>query len=104
MRLISGTTIDAMAMRHPAAGPGLRNIRSIMRQAKWTCMNDITSAAPGHPSPVSASRVVFNINHNNFRLIVDLHFPSQAIWVKWFGTHAEYDCIDPASAENYGDF
>ena len=45
-------------------------------------------------SIVSASRVVFNIRGNEFRLVVSINFTYQVIFIKWLGTHREYDRID----------
>jgi mRNA interferase HigB len=48
-------------------------------------------------SIVSANRVVFNIRGNHYRLVVGINYEHQAIFIKWLGTHAEYDKIDVLS-------
>ena len=45
-------------------------------------------------SVVSADRVVFNIKGNDYRLVAAVDFEKHIVWVKWIGTHAEYDDID----------
>ncbi len=45
-------------------------------------------------SILSGKRVVFNINGNKYRLIVDIEYRLKIVFVVWFGTHAEYDLID----------
>jgi len=45
-------------------------------------------------SVVSADRVVFNIKGNDYRLVAAVDFEKHIVWVKWIGTHAEYDHID----------
>jgi mRNA interferase HigB len=45
--------------------------------------------------------VVFNIHGNDFRLIADIYFPKEVLFVKFLGTHAEYDRVD---AETVNDF
>ena len=45
-------------------------------------------------SVVSADRVVFNIKGNDYRLVTAVDFEKHIVWVKWIGTHAEYDRID----------
>jgi mRNA interferase HigB len=45
-------------------------------------------------SILKKSRVIFNISGNNFRLIADINYEFSVVYVKWFGTHAEYDKID----------
>lgn len=45
-------------------------------------------------SVVSADRIVFNIKGNDYRLVTAGDFEKQIVWIKWIGTHAEYDRID----------
>jgi mRNA interferase HigB len=45
-------------------------------------------------SIVSADRIVFNIKGNDFRLIVAVDFEKGIVWIKWIGTHRDYDRID----------
>ena len=40
------------------------------------------------------NRVVFNIKGNNYRLIVMINFHYQMIWIRFIGTHKEYDRIE----------
>lgn len=63
-------------------------------------MNDVVKSRLFHPSPVSLDRVVFDIAGNKFRLICAIDFTRRVVYVKWFGTHAEYNRIDAASVEN----
>jgi mRNA interferase HigB len=43
---------------------------------------------------VSADRIVFNIKGNDYRLVVAVDFEKAIVWIKWIGTHADYDQID----------
>jgi len=56
-------------------------------------MSDIKARYP-HASVVDAERVVFNIGGNKYRLVVKVYFPARAVYVKFVGTHAEYDRLD----------
>ena len=40
------------------------------------------------------NRIVFNIRGNNYRLIVKINFQYQMTWIRFIGTHKEYDRID----------
>ncbi|HEY9900182.1 MAG TPA: type II toxin-antitoxin system HigB family toxin [Pantanalinema sp.] len=53
-------------------------------------------------SIVSNDRVVFNIKGNSYRLIVAIDYTRQVIFIKWVGSHREYDKID-AEEVQYGD-
>jgi mRNA interferase HigB len=48
----------------------------------------------GTASLVSGERVVFNIKGNDYRLIVAVDFEKGIVWIKWIGTHRDYDKID----------
>lgn len=50
-------------------------------------------------SIVNAERIVFNIKGNDYRLVVAIDFDKSIIWIKWIGTHKEYDHIDAAKVE-----
>ena len=45
-------------------------------------------------SIVSAERLVFNIKGNDYRLVVAVDFEKAIVWIKWIGTHRDYDKID----------
>ena len=45
-------------------------------------------------SIVTAERIVFNIKGNDYRLVVSVDFEKGIVWIKWIGTHRDYDKID----------
>jgi mRNA interferase HigB len=47
-----------------------------------------------HASFVGNNRVVFNIKANNYRIICAMDYPRQAMYIKFVGTHQEYDAIN----------
>ena len=61
--------------------------------AGWSSPNDIKTDYPS-ASILADSRVVFNIKGNNYRLIVKISYRHQMIWIRFVGTHAEYDKIN----------
>ena len=63
------------------------------RQAKWKNSSEIKASYAG-ASIVGADRVVFNIKGNSCRLIVSVNYGRGALFIKWLGTHREYDKID----------
>jgi mRNA interferase HigB len=48
-------------------------------------------------SLIANSRVIFNIKHNEYRLVVSVNFKQLAAYIIWFGTHKQYDKIDAAT-------
>lgn len=47
------------------------------------------------------NRVVFNIGGNKYRLVVEVQYAAGIVWVKFIGTHAEYDQIDVETVSDY---
>jgi mRNA interferase HigB len=44
---------------------------------------------------ISGNRVIFNIRGNNYRLVIRVNYKYGMIWIRFVGTHKEYDKIDP---------
>ena len=63
------------------------------KQAKWKNSSDI-KASYAQASIVGADRVVFNIKGNAYRLIVAIDYRRAGVFIKWIGTHKDYDAID----------
>jgi mRNA interferase HigB len=71
-----------------------------VKGASWKSPAEI-KAAYGNASIVGNDRVVFNIKGNSFRLVVAVDYIRQVIFIKWIGSHADYDHTDAAKV-NYG--
>lgn len=63
------------------------------RQAEWNNSSDV-KASYAHASIAGADRVVFNIKGNAYRLVVAVNYRRATVYVKWLGTHKDYDSID----------
>ncbi len=57
-------------------------------------MDDVQRAFP-KAKVLNRERVRFEVAGGNYRLIAAFHFPSRAVYIKFIGTHADYDEIDP---------
>jgi mRNA interferase HigB len=62
-------------------------------RARWKSPADVVRAY-ANASIVGPDRVVFNIKGNDYRLVVAVSYRHQIVFIKWIGTHAEYDEID----------
>ena len=69
--------------------------------AKWKNPAEV-KAAYANASIMGTDRVVFNIKGNDYRLVVAIDYERQVVFVKWIGTHAEYDKIDVATVKYAG--
>ena len=81
---------------HPALRAALAAWFDEVRKARWTSTADVKQHYRS-ASIVSADRVVFNIRGNAHRLVVAVDYEKEIVWIKWLGTHAEYDRIDARS-------
>ncbi len=64
-------------------------------KAAWENTKDIKREYPT-ASFLAGNRVIFNIKGNHYRLIVKINYDYQMVWIRFIGTHAEYDKIDAA--------
>ena len=65
----------------------------IVVRANWHTPEDVKASYP-KASILKASRVVFNIKGNDYRLVARVQYPAGVLAIRFFGTHAEYDKID----------
>jgi len=62
-------------------------------RAGWKNPADVLKAY-ANASIVGPDRVVFNIKGNDYRLVAAINYRHQIVFIKWIGTHADYDKID----------
>lgn len=62
-------------------------------QADWSSPTEV-KAAFGHASILKDGRVVFNLAGNKYRLVVWINYPYRVLYIRFIGTHAQYDRID----------
>ena len=95
MRIIAvGTIIRFWSLpgRGDAEMP-LRAWLSLVKPATWSRTNDIKMVFRS-ADLLSNGRVVFNIGGNKYRLVAAVHYRGHRIYVRFIGTHKEYDGID----------
>jgi mRNA interferase HigB len=71
-----------------------------VQRATWKTPADVTQAY-ANASVVGNDRVVFNIKGNAYRLVAAIDYQREIVFIKWLGTHVEYDRIDVKRVE-YG--
>jgi len=70
------------------------------KAAKWVSPQDIKKQY-ANASVIGNNRMVFNIKGNDYRLIVAIAYKMQFVYVKFIGTHADYDKVDAASVDQF---
>lgn len=64
-----------------------------VRKAQWRNAAEVRRSY-ATASVVTAERIVFNVKGNAYRLVVAIDFEKSIVWIKWLGTHKDYDRID----------
>ena len=93
MRIIAKKTLRDFWQKHPDCEQQLKAWHHEVEKAKWKGPKDIKIEYPS-ASFLQANRVVFNIKGNHYRLIIRINYPYQMVWIRFIGTHAQYDKID----------
>ncbi len=98
MRVISRQKLVQFWNRHPSAELPLRAWFAAASASRWKTPHDI-KAQFANASFVGRNRVVFNIKGNDYRLVVAVAYQLGAMYVKFVGTHQEYDAINVETVE-----
>ena len=93
MRIIAKRTLRTYWEREPGAEQPLRSWFALAAKSEWSSPADV-KAIYGNASIVGGDRVVFNIGGNRYRLIVRFDYARRIGFIRFIGTHAEYDRID----------
>jgi mRNA interferase HigB len=99
MRVIAVSTLRAFWARQPDAEQPLKAWYEEATSARWTQPADI-KAQYRSASVLKNRRVAFSIKGNDYRLIVAIAYQLQIVFVKFVGTHKEYDAVDAETIES----
>lgn len=92
MRVIAFSTIRDFIRKHSEADKPLRDWYSKVSKAEWKCFADIKKDF-NSADFVGNDRYVFNIGGNNFRIVAVVIFIGHKVFIRFIGTHKEYDKI-----------
>ena len=101
MCIFNKSAIELYARAHAPARDSLRAWYAEAIEAVWLTPGQVKAQFP-KASVIANNRVVFDIAGNSYRLIVSMNYKCQSVYIKFFGTHAEYDRIDAASVDHTG--
>jgi mRNA interferase HigB len=105
MRIIARRTLREFVERRrghkdqPALKAALDAWFEEVKKARWSSAADVKRSY-ATASIVSAERVVFNIKGNDYRLVAAVDFEKAIVWIKWIGTHKDYDKIDVSEIDH----
>ena len=95
MNVVARATLRAFWQRHPQSRGPLEAWFADVRQATWNGPADVKADFGNTVDFIADNRVIFDIAGNKYRLVVHIAYRFRRILVKFVGTHAEYDRIDP---------
>ncbi len=93
MRVIAKKILHEFWEKHSDSKEQLKSWFQETSDSKWKGPKEIKKEYPS-ASFLADNRVVFNIKGNKYRLIVRINYDYQMVWIRFIGTHAEYDKID----------
>lgn len=93
MNVVTRKRLRAFWEKHPDSKEPLNAWHKVARSATWKNAAEVVTALPG-VSVLNDNRFVFNIKGNDYRLVVKISFRFKTVFVRFVGTHPEYDNID----------
>lgn len=93
LRVIAKKTLREFWQKHPDCEQQLKAWFQETSNTEWKNTRNIKIEYPS-ASFLADNRVVFNIKGNHYRLIVRINYDYQMVWIRFIGTHAEYNKID----------
>ena len=96
MRIFTEQTLREYIEKHPDTRTALQEWVTIVKRSEWRCFTDL-KATFNSVDNVGNQHYVFNIKGNNHRLVVVIKFTIQFVYIRFIGTHAEYDRIDSST-------
>jgi mRNA interferase HigB len=93
MRIIARNTLIAFWEKHPETKASLLHWLTVAKAAEWQSANDV-QAAFSKAKALNGERVRFEVAGGDYRMIVAFDFRRSIAFVKFLGTHAEYDRVN----------
>jgi mRNA interferase HigB len=93
MRIIARKTLRDFWEKHADAEQAIKSWYKEAAESQWNEHGDIKARYPS-ADILPGNRIVFNIKGNSYRLIVKIHYNTAIVFVRFMGTHADYDKID----------
>lgn len=96
MRVIAEEPLKNYISRYPDVETALQAWVKIVKNANWTCFADVKKDFNSVDN-VGNQHYVFNIRGNNHQLVVVIKFTIKWVYIRFIGTHQEYDKIDAST-------
>lgn len=95
MQVIARRTLRLFWEKHPPAERPIKTWYAQVAKALWQGPAEVKAQFGSTVDFVADNRAIFDVGGNKYRLVVHISYPFKRVLVKFVGTHAEYDRIDP---------
>ncbi len=96
MRILSHKTLKDFYTKHSNCETAISCWYKLTKDAEWTSFNDLRKTFPS-TDHVAPNRYIFDIKGNHYRLITAINFEHQIVYIRFLGTHAQYDKVNPST-------
>jgi mRNA interferase HigB len=93
MRIFTEQALKQFAKEHPDALVPLQVWSSVVKSSRWSCFADIKKNF-NTVDAIGKQRYVFDIKGNTYRIVAVIKFTIGFVYIRFVGTHQEYDKID----------
>ena len=94
MHIIKVKTLRNFWTQHPDVEQPLKTWVSTVGKAQWRNQEDVKASYPG-VVPIGDNRFIFKrLKGNDYRLVIKVNYKFQKVFVRFVGTHSQYDRID----------
>jgi mRNA interferase HigB len=92
-RIFAKSTLREFWEKYPESEQYLKTWFDTVKSSDWRNPNEVKQTY-ANASIMKDSRIVFNIKGNSFRLVAKFNFEKQWVFIRFIGTHEQYDKID----------
>lgn len=93
MVILSYSTLREFWTKHPDAEDSLMNWFEIFNKASFSTFHEVKNAF-NSVDAIGSNLYVFNVRGNRYRLIVRIHFKVRTVYIRFIGSHQEYDKLN----------
>jgi mRNA interferase HigB len=101
MRVVKRRVLLEFGETHPQARVPLDHWYHLVKHGRWSNTADVRRVFGNAVDFLANYRAIFDIKVNHYRLIAEINCRRQAVYIRFLGTHAEYDKVDAATVKLY---
>jgi mRNA interferase HigB len=99
MRVIKRKILMEFSVKHPQARAPLETWFRLVKEGRWENPADVKGVFGTAVDFVANHRAVFDIKGNDYRLIAEINYRRKAVFIRFVGTHKDYDKVDAATVK-----